>query len=276
MIHHRIADFTDAYANTKYIAGGDRYPALWAERAASWREKASGRFIILRKRAYGPHERNHYDLFLPEGTPRGLVIFVHGGYWMSLDPSFWSHLAEGAVSRGYAVAMPGYVLCPEVRISDISRQVAEAISHAAALVEGPIHLSGHSAGGNIVTRLMAAGSPLPETVQERVASVLSISGLHDLRPLLATQMNATLRLDAAEAAAQSPVLLAPRGRFMLATWAGGAERSEFLRQSALLSNIWTGFGISTANHVAPDRHHFNVLDALEKPESALTRALLSV
>ena len=71
-------------------------------------------------------------------------------------------------------------------------------------------------------------------------------------------------------------LLAPRGRFTLATWAGGAERSEFLRQSALLSNIWTGFGISTANHVAPDRHHFNVLDALEKPESALTRALLSV
>ncbi|OWJ75465.1 alpha/beta hydrolase [Haematobacter genomosp. 1] len=275
MIHHRIADFTDAYANTKYIAGGDRYPALWAERAASWREKAGERFT-LRKEAYGPHQRNRYDLFLPEGTPRGLTVFVHGGYWMSLDPSFWSHLAEGAVARGYAVAMPGYVLCPEVSVSAISRQVAEAISHAAALVEGPIHLSGHSAGGHAVTRLMSEGSPLPEAVAGRVSSVLSISGLHDLRPLLATQMNATLRLDAAEAAAESPALLAPRGRFTLATWVGGAERSEFLRQSALLSNIWTGFGIGTANHVVPDRHHFNVLDALEKPESALTRALLAI
>lgn len=274
MIHHRIADFNDAYSNTKYIAGGDRYPALWAERAAVWRDKGSG--FTYRKEAYGPHPRNRYDLFLPEGKARGLAVFVHGGYWMSLDPSFWSHLAAGALARGYAMVMPGYVLCPEVRVSEITRQVAEAIAHAARQVEGPIHLSGHSAGGHCVTRLMAEGTPLSEDVAKRVASVLSISGLHDLRPLLNTQMNATLRLDPAEARAESPALLAPAGRFTLSTWVGGSERSEFLRQSALLSNVWTGSGIGTAHHVAPDRHHFDVLDALEKPESALTRALLVI
>jgi arylformamidase len=35
-----------------------------------------------------------YDLFLPEGTPAGLAVFVHGGYWKAFDRSVWSHLAR--------------------------------------------------------------------------------------------------------------------------------------------------------------------------------------
>ena len=38
-------------------------------------------------------------------------------------------------------------------------------------------------------------------------NVVSICGLHDLRPILKTTMNKTLRLDAAEAARESPALL---------------------------------------------------------------------
>ena len=96
----------------------------------------------------------------PEGRPKGLVVFVHGGFWKALDKSFWSHLARGSVESGYAVAMPSYTLCPTVRISEITREIAAAVERAAAMVEGPLFLTGHSAGGHLVTRMISATSPL--------------------------------------------------------------------------------------------------------------------
>ncbi len=55
---------------------------------------------------------------------------------------------------------------------------------------------------------------------------------------------------------------------------GSAERAEFVRQNALLANIWRGLGAETAEIVEPDRHHFDVIDALAEPDSPLTRALI--
>ena len=60
----------------------------------------------------------------------------------------------------------------------------------------------------------------------------------------------------------------------LTCWVGGAERSEFVRQNALLASIWTGLGAATATVVEPDRHHFNILDGLMDARHPLTLALV--
>ena len=85
---------------------------------------------------YGHGTREVLDLFMPEGAPKGLVVFVHGGYWMKFDRSYWSHLAAGAQAQGWAVAMPSYDLCPRVRIADITRQIANAVAVAAREIGG--------------------------------------------------------------------------------------------------------------------------------------------
>ena len=103
---------------------------------------------------------------------------------------------------------------------------------------------------------------------------LSISGVHDLRPLLRTAMNATLKLDEAEAQRESSALLLPLAGVRLTCWVGAAERAEFIRQNALLANVWTGLGAQTACVQEPDRHHFNVIDGLREAYSALTTALV--
>src|SRR5690606_19820875 len=108
-----------------------------------------------------------------------------------------------------------------------------------------------------------------------IANTVSISGLHDLPPLMNTKMNETLRLDTAEAAAQSPALLAPLPGARLVCWVGAAERSEFVRQNELLANVWTGPGASTCRVEEPDRHHFTVVDGLADPAHALTTTLLT-
>ena len=275
MILHRIADWDDAYANAANIAGGDRWPALWQEPAAAFRAgmTAAGRASL--DLAYGPKPRNRLDLFAPEGSPKGLVVYIHGGFWRAFDKSVWSHLAKGPLAHGYAVAMPAYTLCPEVRVGEIVREIAQAVGHAAGLVEGPIMLTGHSAGGHLATRMVTADSPLPPAVLARVRLTVSISGVHDLRPLMRTAINNDLRLDQSEAVAESPALLAPADNARLVAWVGGAERSEFIRQSALLANVWTGFGIETGLCVEPDRHHFTIVDGLADPDHALTRTLLT-
>ncbi|MFH1804685.1 MAG: alpha/beta hydrolase [Pseudomonadota bacterium] len=270
-----ITDWDDAYSNGNYIPGAENFPGMWAGLAASFRDDLTAKGRAETGIAYGPHDRERYDLFLPDGTPDGLVVFVHGGYWKAFDPSFWSHLAAGPVAQGWAVCLPGYVLAPEARLSDITRQIGCAITHAAARIDGPIHLTGHSAGGHLVSRMMCANAPLPPAIQTRIENVVSISGLHDLRPLLRTKMNDDLRLDEAEAIAESATLQRPSLPCSITCWVGADERPEFIRQNDLLANIWTGLGASTRAVHAPDRHHFDVIADLADPHSDLTACLLS-
>jgi len=264
-------DWNDAFANGAYIAGAAEYPPRWAALADAFRAQATHRADI----AYGAHPREAYDLFLPDALPLGLVVFVHGGYWLKFDKSYWSHLAAGPVAQGWAVALPSYTLAPEARIPQITGQIARAIEHAAAEAAGPICLTGHSAGGHLVTRMVCHDTPLPRDILGRIAHVVSISGLHDLRPLLHTEMNAELGLTESAARLESPALHSPQQDIAVTAWVGGNERPEFLRQSALLREAWARKGCAARLHVAAGLHHFNVIDGLAQPDSLLTQAVLS-
>ena len=247
-----------AYANGAFIPGADQYVPKWQAAASAYRARVPGRLGL----AYGPGTRQRFDLFLPEGSPRGVMVFVHGGYWMALDREDWSHLAAGAVARGWACALPSYTLAPQARISEITVEIAAAVRAAASLVAGMVVVTGHSAGGHLAARMACADGP-------EVTRVVPISPLADLRPLMATQMNATLRLDAKEAAAESPALLAARKSVQAHVWVGGQERPAFLWQARLLSEAW-----ACPWTVDAGRHHFDVVDGLSSPTSPLTEACL--
>ncbi|GGG78182.1 esterase [Salipiger pallidus] len=259
-------DLSDAYANGPYIAQAETYPPRWTEAAAQFRAALPG----ARRReglAYGQSARERFDLFLPEGTARGVVVFVHGGYWMKFGREVWSHLAAGSLAAGWAVAMPSYDLCPDVRISGITAQIAAAVTAIAAEVPGPIRLAGHSAGGHLVARMPAPGV-LPDDVAARIAHVMPISPLSDLRPLLHTDMNATLHLDASEAWGESPIAMATP-TVPVTVWVGADERPAFIDQARWLIEAWD------ATLVIDDgRHHFDVIDGLGTPGSSMLNALL--
>ncbi|MDO5528123.1 MAG: alpha/beta hydrolase fold domain-containing protein, partial [Paracoccus sp. (in: a-proteobacteria)] len=183
--------------------------------------------------------------------------------------------AAGAIANGWAVLVPAYPLAPPARISEMTRAVAERITEAARHVAGPVVITGHSAGGHLAAR-MACEGVLPDDVARRVRHVMPISALFDLRVFLGSRMNETLGLTCKEADAESPALLRPISGTRLTSWVGGAERAEFLRQSALLPNIWTGLGAETEHVIEPDRHHFNVVEGLEDGAHPMTRRLLGL
>lgn len=254
----RITDWDDAYANGIYIEGADDIVAGWAERAAK---------MVPDARLLG------VDLFLPDGTAQGLTVVVHGGYWMAFSGSDFAHLAAGPRAAGQAVAVVSYPLAPKARIAEITAEVARAVCRAAERIKGPIRLVGHSAGGHLVTRMVCEGV-LPDAVTARIVHVVSVSGIHDLRPLMQTKMNATLRIAQNEAMNESPALLVPDAHTRLTCVVGDLERPEFRRQTMLLANIWRGLGADTRTVELPGETHFSIIAGLETADAALTQLLL--
>ena len=253
----RTQDTDRAYQNGAFIPGSADMPAAWAAGAAAFRTTARADLGL----AYGPGERHRLDLFHPDTAPRGLLVFIHGGYWLAFGRETWSHLAAGAVARGWAVAMPSYTLAPQATIPQITAEIVQAVTAASARVAGPVVVTGHSAGGHLAARIGNIGP-------ERVARVVPISPVAELSPLMLTTMQNDLHLTPEICATESPARLPLRCDAHI--WVGAQERPAFLWQARLLSEEWA---CRWTAH--PDRHHFNVIGDLTDPNSALTGACLN-
>lgn len=258
---YRWPDPDRDHANGAFIPGSADYPARWTEAAAAFRRSRKSR--LESDVVYGPAPRERLDLFLPDGAAKGVVVFVHGGYWHLFSKAHWSHLAAGPLARGYAVALPSYTLAPAARIAGITAEVARACWFVGTRVAGPMVVTGHSAGGHLAARMGCADIAVP------VARVVPISPLAELGPLMATGMNATLKIDADEAASESPARHALRDGVTAHVWVGAEERPAFLMQARCLSEAW-----GCPWTVDPGQHHFSVIDALADPGSALCEVLL--
>ena len=266
-----MADWDTAFDNMGHVAGSAALPAHWAAEAATYR--ASG-VKVEADIAYAEAPRARLDIVWPDEPAKGLVVFVHGGFWMRLDKSYWTQFAEGVRRAGWAMALPSYTLAPEARIAAMTMQIAKAVTCAGGHVAGPIRLAGHSAGGHLVTRILCKDTPLSPNILGRIEKVVSISGLHDLRPLLKTKMNTILGLDEAEAAAESPALASPLPLSRVTAWVGGGERPEFIRQARLLVMIWSGLDCDIDLEIDAEQNHFSVLESLKRADSPLVKALL--
>ncbi len=266
-----MIDWNDAFDNSGYIDGAQHYADRWSERAANARAQMRGELNV----SYGQNVRECFDLFQPSEQSSGLVIYIHGGFWHRFDKSYWSQLALGPYAQGWSVAVVGYPLAPEVTVPEITQSIASAVTEAASRVAGPIVLTGHSAGGHLVSRLASSSSPLSASIKKRMQKVVSISGVHDLRPLLMTEMNNTLKLTEQSAEAESPSLDSPHKHLPCCFWVGADERPEFLRQNRLIAESWARQGGSVSSVYEPGTQHFTVVESLQYADGALTMELLS-
>lgn len=246
----------DDYANGAYIKGGDAYYARWQQQSRAYRQAMGPRARL--DLPYGAGARQALDLFMPEATPKGVLVFVHGGYWIEGERDLWSHLAAGAVARGWAFALPGYTLAPAARIADMTAEIAAAVGLAGRMVAGPVVVTGHSAGGHLAARMGCAD------IAADVARVVPISPLSELSPMMQTDMQQSLRLDAAECERESPARLRLRAGVGAHVWVGAQERPAFLWHARLLSERWDCPWTPEAG-----RHHFDIMDGLADPASPL-------
>jgi arylformamidase len=228
---------------------------------------------------YGDTPRQILDLFLPEKDDGGpLALFLHGGYWRSLDPGMFSHLARGLNSHGVAVALAGYDLCPNVTISVIVGQIRRACAFLWQRRGRRIVVYGWSAGGHLAAAMAATDwvSHYPKAPADLVAAGYAISGIYDLTPLIKTSANEDLRLDPDEARSLSPLFWPlPPGR-AFDTAVGALESSEFKRQSRALADAWRQGDAQTRYHEIGGVNHFTIVEALADPQSAMVARIVEL
>lgn len=259
------------YNNRELVPEHTQYFTRWEKDSEYVRQTLPGRLDL----AYGPDPRQRVDLFPARGSDR-LLVFIHGGYWRSLDKRMFAWLAPAWVAEGVSVALVNYRLCPAVRIADIVDDAVASLNWIA--VNAPVHgtgagrmvIAGHSAGGHLVGALFAAARARFTFDVSRVAGGVPISGVFDFSPLPHFSGNADLRLDAASARAidlhdKRPVLAAP-----LVVAVGGNESGEFIRQSRLIAERWAPQ--VRALQVIAGLHHFSVIEALAERGQALHAA----
>jgi arylformamidase len=222
--------------------------------------------------SYGDTPRQTVDLFLPErGDGAPLAIFVHGGWWRSLEASSFSQMARGLNSRGAMVAVAGYDLCPNVTIADIVEQIRRACAFLWRRYNRRMLVYGHSAGGHLAAAMVATDWPslYPKAPADLVPVGYAISGVFDLSPLIRISVNQDLRLDAESARRLSPVSWPVAADRVFDAVVGALESSEFKRQSRSLADAWRQAGAQTRYDEVPGTNHFTVIDALCDPHNAM-------
>ena len=234
--------------------------------------------------AYGPGSGETLDIFPSARAPAvpgagvPVLVFIHGGYWRSLDKSDHSFIAPPFTQAGFCVVNVNYALCPgtpeaPVTIPHIVRQMEKALGWVYNHISGHggdpkrITVAGHSAGGQLAAMLLTSvwpliGKGLPDGL---VRNALSISGVHDLDPIMYTPMyQSVLHLTAQQVLQCSPARLLEPPAGQLYCVVGGDESPEFLRQNQLMQNAW-GSHFVPRSQALPGLHHFSIVDALAKP-----------
>ncbi len=265
-----------AYNNRELVQDHPQYFARWSESSALARSRMSCSLDVR----YGEQPGESIDLFPARKGDGSCMMFIHGGYWRSLDKKDFSFLAPPWGDAGVSLAVVNYDLCPKVTIDEIVRQMLRASRWLWLHAEDfRLYVSGHSAGGHLTAMLMAAVWPVfdPRLPKDLWKGGVAISGLYDLRPLLQVDfLQEDLRLDADAAERLSPALIPPATRAPVTTCVGGDESSEFLRQNALLRERWRSL---VTDIPAPGKNHFSVVDGLAEPSSPLfqgTRRLMKL
>lgn len=269
-------DYEAEYNNRARVPEHPQIFARWTRDAAAFR--AAHRDAELRL-AYGKSPRETVDLFWPaSGHDAPLALFIHGGYWRSLDPSQFSHLAAGANAHGIAMALVGYELCPAVSIRQIIEEMRAAVGFLYRRHKRRLLACGHSAGGHLSACLVATDwkKSAVDLPADLVPAGFSISGLFDLAPLMQTTMNQDLCIELADVANISPLGWEVEPNRVFDAWVGGDESSEFLRHSREIADAWGSRGVATRYVEVPGTNHFTVLDPLADPRSEMTGRLVEL
>lgn len=268
----RWGQLTQAERNSAYdnMAAAANSAALSAARntaSAAFRARRADHVDL----AYGPGERNKWDIYPSADPAAPVLIFIHGGYWQRNGRELFASMAEGALAHGLSVAMPGHTLAPDATLMQIVAEIRgaldwlarEGVRHGAG---GPAIVSGWSAGAHLAA--MSVDHP-------SVRAGVAISGVYELGPIRDTNLDAALKLSDQEIAQLSPLRLAPVHKPLTIAY-GSEELPALVHDSRRLHALRAAAHAPGWLLPIAGANHFTVLDALRDPNGEILAAILAL
>ncbi len=261
------------YNNRARVPACTQHFERWAAASALARAKSAAQLDLV----YGSGPNATLDVFPAAEPGAPVLMFIHGGYWRSLGKADFSFIAPALNAAGATVVLPNYALCPAVGIEQIALQLTQAVAwtlrHAAQFGADASRLGlvGWSAGGHLATMMLCCrwkevADDLPA---QPLAGALSISGLYDLDPLRhVASLKADLQLTPAAVRRLSPAFFPRPKAGKLYTTVGLDESEEFLRQNALIRDVWGPTAVPVCETL-PGLNHFSVVESLAQPRGRL-------
>lgn len=254
-----------AYDNSAAVSDSSQIVERWVAASTTFRGQRSQHIDL----AYGPGERNKWDLF-PGNDPKApCLVFIHGGYWQFRNRESFSCFAEGVLAQGWSAALPGYTLAPAATLTQIVQEMRNALDWLAAQgsahgVAGPIILSGWSAGGHLAAMVLDHPS---------VRAGLAISGIFELGPIRDTYLNERLKLSDQQIASLSPLRLSSTGKPLVITY-GTAELAALVRDSREYHAHRARSHLPGPLIPVPNANHYTIMEELRSPKGILTRTAM--
>lgn len=263
------ADFYEReYRGGDTIPNYEQYFIDWKENSTAARQQLNCHLNL----EYGPGEKETLDLFVAPKSTR-LLIFIHGGYWYSMDKDDYSCIAPEFIKAGISVAVLNYALCPQVTIPTIVVQCRQAIAwlyryaRDYSVSAERLIITGHSAGGHLAAMMFTTAWQAYAVPPNAIVGGVTLSGLFFLDPLLFLGLNTELKLTPESARALSPAYLAPQISAPLIAAVGDLESNEFKRQTQSIGEAWPANCLATVT--LEKCHHFNILDSFTDLNSTI-------
>ncbi|MFL5242534.1 MAG: alpha/beta hydrolase [Gemmataceae bacterium] len=245
---------------------------------------------VLRDLSYNDaadaHKTKHkLDLFLPKDAKDFPVLFfVHGGGWRHGDKDFlgiYSAIGTMFAQHGIGAVVINYRLSPEVMHPEHIKDVAKAFAWTYKSIASyggradEIFVSGHSAGGHLVSLLVTDDSFLKAEglKPDVIKGVLAISGVYE--PLPDRMFQAVFGKDPEERKKAFPINHVHKGLPPFLIIYGDHDFPGCDKMSCDFAKSLKESKDDVNAVEVPKRNHFSILTSLPADDDPVAKAMLT-
>jgi acetyl esterase/lipase len=232
---------------------------------------------------YGPLPDQKVEVMVPATpaeSPRGVVVFIHGGGWHSGTPGDYRFIGRTLTREGYVVVLVGYRLGAEGRYPAMLEDSALALAWTRDNVAkyggdpGRVVVMGHSAGAYNAAMLALERQWLGRAGVEEgfIKGVIGLSGPYDFYPFTSDSARNAFG-HVADPATTQPIHYARGDAPPMLLLTGDTDTTVKPRNSEALAKALTKSGAPTRPVVLTGVDHSGTVMKLAAPFSRDRRVL---
>ena len=276
--HYTQAELDRNFDQRGWILNAEEIIARYAPKAAATRARLPNRLDI----PYGPMPQERLDLFLTTVPNAPVLVFVHGGRWLTFTKEQKSYVAEPFVPAGVHCAVLNFAKLPTVTLPVMVEQVRRGVAWVwrnAASFGGDAsraYIWGHSSGAHLAAMALVIDWPGRGLPDDLLKGAALISGPYDMEAVMLSARSSYVKLTSEQIPRYSPLVLANRIPCpVIVGWAEG-DTDEFRRQSEALAEALRTSGRLVASIRLPKLNHFETMENLGDIDNPIVRRLLQL